>query len=98
MRRAGLGLVAVMLAGCGAQPAPDPAEAARAVQAQACAAAVAEHVGRDVGAVTASLDHVTPAGTTVFVVTDAQANGGERLHTCEVDAAGRVLAILHPGT
>ncbi len=98
MRRAGLGLVAMMVASCGAQPAPDRAEAAQAAQAQACAAAVAAHVGREVGAVTASLDHRTPSGTTVFVVRDAQADGVERTHTCDVDAANRVLAILHPGT
>ena len=92
------GLIAVTLAGCAAQPAPDEAEATRAAQAQACAAAVAQHVGKGVDAVTATLDHATPEGTTVFVVTDAQGSGGERVHTCEVDASARVLAILHPGT
>ena len=98
MRRLGLALLTAGLAGCAAQPAPDAAEATRAAQAQACAAAVAKHVGKDTGAVTASLDHETPEGTTVFVVTDAQAAGGERTHTCEADASARVLAILHPGT
>jgi hypothetical protein len=32
----------------------------------------------------------------VVVVTDEQAGGGERLHTCEVGKA-RVLALRHPG-
>lgn len=86
------------LAGCAAQPAPDAVEAARAAQAQACAAAVADHVGKPEEAVTATWDHATATGTTVFVVTDAGGSGGERLHTCEVDDAARVLAILHPGT
>ena len=97
MRAAGPIILATLLAGCAAQPAPDAAEAARAGEARACAAAVAEHVGKTEDAVTATWDHATARGTTVFVVTDAEASGSDRVHTCEVDAAGRVLAILHPG-
>lgn len=98
MRALGPIMLLAGLAGCTAQPAPEAAEAARAAEAQACAAAVADHVGKPEAAVTATWDHVTPKGTTVFTVTDAGAAGGERLHTCEVDDAARVLAILHPGT
>ena len=98
MRDPGAIILVFLAAGCAAQPTPDAGEAARAVQARACAAAVADHVGKAEEAVTATWNHVTPAGTTVFTVTDAGESGGDRLHTCEVDDAGRVLAILHPGT
>ena len=55
------------------------------------------HVGKPAEAVSARFDAVGADGVSVVVVTDAGGAGGERMHTCEVDAAGRVLAIRHPG-
>jgi hypothetical protein len=81
------------IAGCAAA-APEP-DAVRLEQA--CAAVVAGHVGKPVEAVAATLGPNGEAGVSVVVVTDASGAGGERVHTCEVDAAGRVLAIRHPG-
>ena len=48
-------------------------------------------------AVAARFEATGADGVSVVVVTDASGAGGERVHTCEVDAAGRVLAIRHPG-
>ena len=90
MRVAGLMLV---LAGCAAAPAPEN----HAAEVAACAAAVAAHVGKAVDAVSASWTGTTAAGTGIVTVSDAQGAGAERVHTCEVDGAGRVLAIRHPG-
>jgi hypothetical protein len=61
------------------------------------AAAVAAHVGKPTDAVAASWSGATEAGTAMVTVSDAEAGGAERVHTCEVDAAGRVRAIRHPG-
>jgi hypothetical protein len=90
VRGAGLLLV---LAGCAAPPAPE----GHAAEVAACAAAVAAHVGKGIEAVEASWTGTTKAGTGMVTVSDAQASGDERVHTCEVDGAGRVLAIRHPG-
>jgi len=92
MRLAGLLLI---LAGCAAAPAPAPENHDAAVAA--CAAAVAAHVGKGVEAVSASWTGPTAAGTGMVTVSDAAGAGTERVHTCEVDGAGRVLAIRHPG-
>ena len=93
MRDAGAAMLAVMLAGCAAEaPAPD-----HAAEVAACAAAVAAHVGKGTDAVAASWTGVTEAGMGMVTVSDAQGTGVERVHTCEVDGAGRVLAIEHPG-
>ena len=54
-------------------------------------------MSHSVGAVQASWTGATEAGTGMVTVSDAQGSGGERVHTCEVDGAGRVLAIRHPG-
>jgi hypothetical protein len=70
--------------GGGARGAPPPA-------------AVAAHVGKPTDAVAASWSGATEAGTAMVTVSDAEAGGAERVHTCEVDAAGRVRAIRHPG-
>jgi hypothetical protein len=82
------------VAGCAVQtvPGPDVAGIERA-----CAGVVADHVGKPAEAVSARFDAVGADGVSVVVVTDAGGAGGERIHTCEVDAAGRVLAIRHPG-
>ena len=92
MRTAGLLLA---LAGCAA--APTPAPESHDAEVAACAAAVAAHVGKGTDAVAASWTGTTEAGTGIVTVSDAQAAGGERVHTCEVDPAGRVLALRHPG-
>ena len=81
------------IAGCAAEVVPEP-DVARLEQA--CAAVVAEHVGKPVEAVAAGRAD-RGSGISVVAVTDAGGAGGERVHTCEVDAAGRVLAIRHPG-
>jgi hypothetical protein len=94
MRLAGLA-VGALLAGCAAGEAPPAAD--HRAEVAACAAAVAAHVGKGVEAVEASWTGTTEAGTGMVTVSDAQGSGGERVHTCEVDAAGRVLAIRHPG-
>ena len=70
---------------------------ATTAEVAACAAAVAAHVGKGVDAVSASWTGTTEAGTGIVTVSDAQGAGAERVHTCEVDGAGRVLAIRHPG-
>lgn len=94
MRRASVALL-IALAGCAPTERPAALEPAAAVGA--CAAAVAAHVGKGTDAVTATWSGATADGGGMVTVTDAQAGGAERLHTCEVDAGGRVMAILHPG-
>lgn len=94
MQRPVLLFVMLGLAGCAAAPAP---EADHGPAVAACAAAVAAHVGKPVDAVTATWTGASAEGTGVVTVTDAAGTGGERLHTCEVDAAGTVRAIRHPG-
>jgi hypothetical protein len=94
MRRASAAAL-IALAGCSVaeQPAgPDPAAAVGA-----CTAAVAAHVGKSADAVVAAWSGATASGGGMVTATDAQAGGAERLHSCEVDAGGRVVAILHPG-
>jgi hypothetical protein len=89
-------VVVAAVAGCAAETA-GALDAARETQVAACAAAVAAHVGKATDAVAASWAATTEAGTAIVTVSDAQAGGAERVHTCEVDAAGRVRAIEHPG-
>ena len=93
MRSSIAAALAVGLAACAAEQAP----ADHAAEVAACAAAVAAHVGKPVEAVTAGWTGTTAAGTGIVTVSDAEGAGGERVHTCEVDAAGTVLAIRHPG-
>ena len=88
-------LLAVVVAGCAAT-APAP-EAARTVQVDACAVAVAAHVGKAPEAVVAEWTGTTGTGSAIVTVSDAQAGRAERVHTCEVDARGQVRAIEHPG-
>ncbi len=85
--------VAMGLAACAAEEAP----ADRSAEVAACAAAVAAHVGKPVAAVSAAWTGATAAGGGIVTVADLEGAGGERVHTCEVDAAGNVLAIRHPG-
>ena len=95
MRYAKLAVIAVTLAGCaaGAPAGPD-----RAAQTASCAQAVAAHVGKPAAAVTATWTGVTSeSGVATVTVSDEQGEGAERVHTCEVNAAGQVLAIRHPG-
>jgi hypothetical protein len=94
--RAGWVLAVAAVTGCAAETVDAP-EAAREAQVAACAAAVAAHVGKPTDAVAASWSGATEAGTAMVTVSDAEAGGAERVHTCEVDAAGRVRAIRHPG-
>jgi hypothetical protein len=84
-------LALLVPAACAPAPAPD-----HDAEVAACAAAVAAHVGKPVAAVEAGWAQATADGG-IVTVTDASGAGGERLHTCEVDASGRVRAILHPG-
>ena len=92
--RVELAMVAGILAACAPQGAP---EADHGTEIAACAAVVAGHLGKDVGAVTAGWSGATAGGGGIVTVSDAAGAGGERVHTCEVDGAGRVLAIRHPG-
>jgi hypothetical protein len=91
-----LGLLIVM-GGCAADGLTGAVELDQAAAVAACAAAVAAHVGKPTDAVVASWSGPTAAGGGLVTVTDAQSVGAERLHSCEVDAGGRVVAILHPG-
>jgi hypothetical protein len=86
-------LALLVPAACAPAPAPAPDHDAAVA---ACAAAVAAHVGKPVAAVEAGWAQATADGG-IVTVTDVSGAGGERLHTCEVDASGRVRAILHPG-
>lgn len=95
MRVSGLAAIA-LLAGCAAGETPTAAD--HGAEVAACAATVAAHVGKGTDAVAATWTGTTATGTGMVTVTDAQGAGSERLHTCEVDGAGRILAILHPGT
>lgn len=81
------------LAACAVEEAPVD----HAAEVGACAAAVAAHVGEPVAAVSAGWTGSTGEGGGIVTVSDAQGAGGERVHTCEVDAAGNVRAIRHPG-
>ncbi len=101
MRRVGLGLLALALAGCatgGSAPVSEATVALRAAQEQACKVAVAKHVGKGVDAVMAAWTGLTKDGTAIVTVSDEdpRATSGERVHTCEVDENAQVLAILHP--
>jgi hypothetical protein len=89
------GIVMLGLMGCAAETGT--AEADRTALVAACAAAVAAHVGKGADAVTATWTGTTPEGIGLVAVGDAQESGAERVHVCEVDGAGRVLAIEHPG-
>jgi hypothetical protein len=84
-------LVLCLLAGCAAPVGTAPPEADRSRQEAACARVVADHVGKPVAAVEATWRGPGGDGTTTV-----EARDGGRLHTCAVDAAGRVLRIDHP--
>jgi hypothetical protein len=78
-----------MLAGCVAEL---EGAAPREAQAADCADVVAEHVG------------AAPRMVAVAWAGDADGSGGYfevrdgvRMHTCHVDASGRVREIRHPG-
>ncbi len=88
--QAPLVLAAGVLAGCAAAVVTAP-EADRAAQARACDEAVALHVKRSPDAVATIWRETGPASVAIF-----EARDGDRLHTCEVDAAGRVLRLDHP--
>jgi hypothetical protein len=94
MRYVKLAVIAVALAGCAAG---SPAGPDRAAQTASCAQAVAAHVGKPVEAVTATWSGMESENVAVVTVSDQQGTGAERVHTCDVNAAGQVLAIRHPG-
>jgi hypothetical protein len=85
--------MAGLLAACAA-PENDPGAAVSLGndQERACALAVAAHVGKAPGAVTAVMAEPSADGTALVNVTD-----GGRLHSCAVDADLRVIEIRHPG-
>jgi hypothetical protein len=85
---------AAAVAGCTPEAVPEPDAGSLE---RTCAGIVAEHVGKPVEAVAARFEATGANGVSIVVVTDAGGAGGERVHTCEVDAAGRVLAIRHTG-
>lgn len=93
MRGIGLIVLAAALAGCGDEVVTEapPAEIDHAAQEAACAAAVAAHAGLGLEAVTPEWTGVTDTGTDIVFV-----RHGGTLHTCEVDAGGRVLELQHP--
>ncbi|MFO1142985.1 MAG: hypothetical protein U1E59_11410 [Amaricoccus sp.] len=96
----GIGILAALaLAGCApsGQTAGEKQGEVRAAQESACAAAVAKHVGKPVEAVSSTWDRETAGGGAIVTVTDTTPGGSDRVHTCEVDAAANVRAILHPG-
>ncbi|MFO1208910.1 MAG: hypothetical protein U1E40_06765 [Amaricoccus sp.] len=96
----GIGILAALaLAGCAAtgETAGEKQGEVRAAQEAACAAAVAKHVGKPVDAVSSTWDQETAGGGAIVTVTDPTPGGKDRVHTCEVDAAANVHAILHPG-
>ena len=100
MRRIGIVLALAALAGCAqssSETAGEKQGIQRAAQQQACAAAVANHIGKPVDAVSSVRDRETADGGAVVTVTDTTPGGSDRVHTCEVDAAAQVHAILHPG-
>ena len=93
MRRILLITLAVGLAGCGdadVSEAP-PAEVDHGAQEQACADAVAAHTGLPFEAMAPEWTGITDTGTDIVFV-----HHGATLHTCEVDAEGRVLELQHP--
>jgi hypothetical protein len=89
------GPLMLALAGCAAQT--ESAGPDRSALVAACAAAVAEHVGKGTEQVEAAWAGTSPAGLGLVRVSDAQGAGAERVHSCEVDGAGGVLRIDHPG-
>ncbi|MBP7003365.1 hypothetical protein [Amaricoccus sp.] len=85
------GAALLLLAACaGPEPASEPAPPSVA-GAEACQAAVAAHVGKPEDAVAVDWVETRAGGVEVFAAVD-----GTRRHTCDVDAAGRVLRIDHP--
>lgn len=92
MRIPCLAALAGLLAACGADDVmPPPDTAGHAAQERACAEAVAGHTGLPLEAVAPEWTGVTDTGTDVVFV-----HHGGTLHTCEIDAAGRVLELRHP--
>ena len=91
------GPAGVALAGCAAEGTTEAAGPDRSALVQACAAAVAAHVGKGVDAVTAEWTGLTPEGIGVVTVSDAQAPAASGCTPARWTAAGRVLAIRHPG-
>ena len=86
--------VTLLAAGC-AEVAPVPPLPDRSAALAACAAAVAAHVGKDDAAVAANWAGTTAAGAGRVTVTDFGSGGTERVHDCELDESGRVVAIRH---
>jgi hypothetical protein len=82
----------LLIAGCAAAEAPAPD---RSREIGACTAVVAEHVGAPASTLTATWEGTTPSGIGVVRVVDEAMGAGDRVHRCELDAAGDVRAVLH---
>ena len=92
MRIPRLAALAGLLAACGADDVmPPPDTAGHAMQERVCAEVVAEHAGLPVAVMAPEWTGVTDTGTDIVFV-----HHGGTLHTCEIDAAGRVLELRHP--
>lgn len=89
MRRIAFVACASALASCAAPQVPPGPD--RGAQEAACTAAVAAHVGLPPEAVATRWRETGASGVAIFEIRD-----GGRMHTCEADAGGRVLRILHP--
>ena len=93
-RRLGAVLLAAALAGCAVAPEAGPSASDAADlqerQERACAAATAEHIGREPESVTPTWRSTTGRDTAEVEVRD-----GDRLHVCEIDASARPLRLLH---
>ncbi|SIT81017.1 hypothetical protein [Pontibaca methylaminivorans] len=87
----GIVLLVPLLACSGTEPAGDPADdGLRARQEAACTAAITEHIRQPPEAITSR--RVSETGGRAQV----EARDGDRLHICDVDAAGTVLDYRHP--
>ena len=81
--------VSALIAGCGDGASPDDTVAA---QERLCADTVAAHIDQPVSEVSVTSTGVTVAGGALAAATD-----GNRAHTCEFGADGRLVALWHPG-
>lgn len=92
MRYPGLVAIAALLAACAADDAVTASDATdHASQERICAETVAEHARLPLAAMAPEWTGSSDSGTDIVAV-----HHGGTLHTCEIDAAGRVLQLQHP--